>query len=181
MLEDKVLILKFKRGCRVALRRIYDKYRNDLLKLAVVMTNDVNTAEDMVQDVFVSFARSIETITPHGNLKQYLMTSVANRIKNRYRDSSRHPTCSDENLDKQLTDPNNPERWAILSEQLQLISDAMAKIPLDQRQAIALHLQGGMTFRQIAKNQNASVNTIQGHYRYGIKKLRVLLNGQVTK
>jgi DNA-directed RNA polymerase specialized sigma24 family protein len=57
----------------------------------------------------------------------------------------------------------------------------MAKIPLDQRQAIALHLQGGMTFRQIAKNQNASVNTIQGHYRYGINKLRTLLNSEVEK
>ena len=181
MLEDKLLVLKFKRGRSDALRRIYEKYRDDLLKLAVVMTNDVNTAEDVVQDVFVSFARSIETIKPRGNLKQYLMTSVANRIKNRFRDSSRHPTCSDEILEQQPTDAENPERWAILSEQLQLISNAMAKIPFDQRQAVALHLQGGMTFRQIAKIQNASVNTIQGHYRYGLKKLRTLLNGQVTK
>jgi RNA polymerase sigma-70 factor (ECF subfamily) len=181
MLEDKVLIFKFKRGCNDALRRIYEKYRNDLLKLAIVMTNDINTAEDVVQDVFVNFARSIDTIKPHGNLKQYLMTSVANRIKNRLRDISRHPTCCDENLDKQLADPDNPERWAILSEQLQLISNAMTKIPLEQRQAIALHLQGDMTFRQIAKIQDASVNTIQGHYRYGIKKLRTLLNSEVTK
>jgi RNA polymerase sigma-70 factor (ECF subfamily) len=181
MLEDKVLISKFKQGCSDALRRIYEKYRNDLLKLAVVMTNDVNTAEDVVQDVFVSFAHSIGTVKPRGNLKQYLMTSVANRIKNRFRDSSRHPTCSDETLENKPIDAENPERWAILSEQLQLISNAMAKIPFDQRQAIALHLQGGLTFRQIAKIQNASVNTIQGHYRYGIKKLRVLLNGQVTK
>ena len=181
MLEDKVLISKFKRGCNDALRRIYEKYRSDLLKLAIVMTNDVNTAEDVVQDVFVNFVRSIDTIKPYGNLKQYLMTAVANRIKNQLRGISRHPICFDGNLDKQLTDSDNPEQWAILSEQLQLISNAMAKIPLDQRQTIALHLQGDMTFRQIAKLQDASINTVQGHYRYGIKKLRTLLNSEVTK
>ena len=109
MLEDKVLILKFKRGSNDALRRIYEKYKNDLLKLAVVMTNDVSTAEDVVQDVFVSFARSIGTIKPHGNLKQYLMSSVANRIKNRFRDSSRHPTCSDGSLQNKPADADNPE------------------------------------------------------------------------
>ncbi|MHC4742263.1 MAG: RNA polymerase sigma factor [Planctomycetota bacterium] len=181
MLEDRVLILKFKTGCSDALKQIYEKYRNDLLKLAIVMTNDINTAEDVVQDAFVNFARVIDTIKPHGNLKQYLMTSVANRIRNRLRDTSRHPTCSDENLDKQLTDSDNPERWAVLSEQLQLICDAMAQIPPDQRQTIGLRLQGDMTFRQIAKIQNASINTIQGHYRYGIKKLRTLLNSEVAK
>lgn len=181
MLEDRVLILKFKSGCSDALKQIYEKYRNDLLKLAIVMTNDINTAEDVVQDAFVNFARVIDTIKPHGDLKQYLMTSVANRLKNRLRDTKRHPTCSDENLDKQPTDSDDPERWAVLSEQLRLISDAMAQIPPDQRQTIALRLQGDMTFRQIAKIQDASINTVQGHYRYGIKKLRTLLNSEVAK
>jgi len=172
---------KFKRGSNDALRRIYEKYRNDLLKLATVLTNDINTAEDAVQDVFVNFVRSIDTIKPHGNLKQYLMTSVANRIKSRFRDENRHPTCSDEHLDEQLAAPDNPQRWAVLSEQLELIADAMEKLPPQQRQAVALRLQGGMKFRQIAKIQDVSVNTAGGHYRYGIEKLRSLLNSEVTK
>jgi DNA-directed RNA polymerase specialized sigma24 family protein len=46
MVEDKLLIWKFKLGNRDALRRIYEKYKNDLLKLAVALLNDVNTAED---------------------------------------------------------------------------------------------------------------------------------------
>ena len=181
MLEDRVLIFKFKRGSNDALRRIYEKYRNDLLKLATVLTNDINTAEDAVQDVFVSFVRSIDTIKPHGNLKQYLMTSVANRIKSRWRDENRHRIGSAENLDERLAAPDNSERWAVLSEQLELIADAMEKLPLEQRQAVALRLQGGMTFRHIAKIQDVSVNTAGGHYRYGIKKLRTLLNSEVTK
>ena len=62
MVEDKLLMWRFKRGSREALRRIYDKYLDYLLTLAVALLNDINTAEDVVHDVFVSFAGSAENI-----------------------------------------------------------------------------------------------------------------------
>jgi outer membrane lipoprotein-sorting protein len=60
MLEDKLLILRFKRGDCDALRQIYDKYKGDLLKLAIFMTGNVHQSEDVVQDVFVKLAQSYE-------------------------------------------------------------------------------------------------------------------------
>ncbi len=181
MVEDKLLIWKFKRGNRDALRRIYEKYRNDLLKLAVVLVNDANTAEDVVHDVFVNFAQSAAKIRTSGNLKRFLSTCVANRIRNRKRDQQRHPASNIDDADFTISDRNRPEQWAILSEQMQLLSNAMAQLPDEQREVIALYMQGDMTFRQIAKVRNASVNTIQGRYRYGLNKLRTLLNSEVTK
>ena len=41
MLEDKILIWKFKCGSKDALCRIYEKYKKDLLKLAIALLNDV--------------------------------------------------------------------------------------------------------------------------------------------
>ena len=55
MIEDKILILKFKAGSSDALARIYKKYKNTLLKLAAALTNDSDAAEDIVHDVFVFF------------------------------------------------------------------------------------------------------------------------------
>jgi len=43
MLEDTVLIWKFKCGSGDALRRIYEKYRKDLLRLATVLLNNVTS------------------------------------------------------------------------------------------------------------------------------------------
>ncbi len=180
-MEDKWLIWKFKLGNTEALRTIYEKYKNDLLKLAVALTNDVNTAEDAVQDVFLSFAQSAEKIRLTGNLKTYLATCVANRIRNVVRDRQRHETASLKNADRDVCHEQGPERWAILSEELELLSKAMAQLPYEQREVIGLYMQGGMTFKQIAKMQNASINTIQGRYRYGLDKLRSVLNGQVQK
>ena len=179
MVEDRLLIWKFKLGNRDALRRIYEKYKNDLLKLAVALTNDVNTAEDVVQDVFVGFAQSAAKIQTSGNLKKYLATCVANRIRNRKRNRQRHEASGIDDSDNIISDATRPEQWAILSEELELMSNAMAQIPYEQREVIGLYMQGGMTFRQIAKVQNTSINTIQGRYRYGLNKLRSILNSEV--
>ena len=181
MVEDRLLIWRFKLGNQDALRRIYEKYKNDLLKLAVALTNDVNTAEDVVQDVFVSFAQSAAKIRLAGNLKMYLATCVANRIRNAVRDRQRHEASGIEDADCAICDAEKPEQWAILSEELELLRNAMAQVPYEQREVIGLYMQGGMTFRQIAKVQNASINTIQGRYRYGLNKLRSILNSQVDK
>ena len=181
MIDDKLLILKFKCGNIDALRRIYEKYKNDLLKLAVVLTGDVATAEDVVQEVFVNFAQSTSSIRTTGSLKWFLSGCVANRIRNRKRNEQRHRTSGDRDLDSISSDSDRPEQWAILSEQLQLLSKAMDQIPQEQREVIALYMQGGISFRQIAKVQNASVNTVQGRYRYGINKLRKILNSEMVK
>ncbi len=43
-----------------------------------------------------------------------------------------------------------------------------------------MHLQVAMTFKEIAVSQNVSINTVQSRYRYGLQKLRSLLDGKVT-
>jgi RNA polymerase sigma-70 factor (ECF subfamily) len=56
---------------------------------------------------------------------------------------------------------------------------ALMQLPIAQRETIVLHLQTQMSFRQIGEMQNVSINTIMSQYRYGIQKLRTLLNGEV--
>jgi len=179
MMEDRLLIWKFRRGSQDALRRIYQKYRHDLLKLAVSLAGDVHAAEDVVQDVFVSFAQTGDRIRPAGDLKKYLVTCVANRIRNRRRDRARHETSGLDEAEWIVCAARRPEQWAILNEELRSLSRAMAQIPYEQREVIGLYMEGDLTFRQIAAIQDASINTVQGRYRYGITKLRSLLNSEL--
>jgi hypothetical protein len=57
MIEDEVLKWRFRRGSREALSRIYEKYVHLLLSIAMGLLNDPHEAEDVVQDVFVSFVK----------------------------------------------------------------------------------------------------------------------------
>jgi len=179
MIEDKLLIFKFKQGRNGALRQIYDKYKIEMLKLAVVLTGDVNTAEDVVHDVFVRFAQSARRIGITGNLRNYLVTSVMNRVRNYLRDNNRHRQAGLEEADLIMSSERSPHQWAVLSERMTLLSRALQELPYQQREVISLRMEMNMPFRMIAKLQGSSVNTVKGRYRYAIAKLRSLLDSEV--
>ncbi|MHC4159364.1 MAG: RNA polymerase sigma factor [Planctomycetota bacterium] len=180
MIQDKLLIWKFKRGSTDALARIYEKYGSYLLTLATALLNDANTAEDIVHDFFVAFAQSAEEIKLDGSLKAFLATCVANRARDKIRAGKRQPTALDE-ANSICSKASGPELSAVCAEELQQLSCAVAELPYEQREVIIMHLKGGMKFRQIAKLQDISVNTVQSRYRYGLDKLRSLLNSEMKK
>lgn len=179
MLEDKRLIWRLQRGSVDALRLIYDKYKLDLLKLAILLTGDVHRSEDAVQDVFLRLAQSYDRVSDRGNLKNFLITCLMNRIRTLQRDSQRHQAAQLDGATMEMTRVTPPDQWAVVNEQMQRISKAMGELPPEQREVVTLRFEGGLGFRQIAKIQNASINTVQGRYRYGMNKLRSLLNSEV--
>ena len=180
MVEDKLLMWKFKRGSRDALCRIYEKYEGYLLTLATALLNDAHTAEDIVHDFFVSFAQSPEKLNLDGNLKGYLATCVANYARDKIRARQRRPVDVP-GAEIVPSSERGPELSAVCNEELQQLSRAIAQLPYEQREVVVLHLQGGMKFRQIANVQDVSVNTVQSRYRYGLCKLRSLLDDRMTK
>ncbi|MHC4636048.1 MAG: RNA polymerase sigma factor [Planctomycetota bacterium] len=180
MIEDKLLMLKFKRGSEEALRRIYEKYEGYLMTVAAALLNDVNTAEDIVHDFFVWFAGSAEKLRLDRSLKGYLVTCVANRARDEIRARKRQ-SCVLNNATLPSSDLNQPEFSAVSNEESQKLSLAMSQLPYEQREVIMLHLHGGMMFTQIAKLHNVSVNTIRSRYRYGLDKLRSLLDSEVIE
>jgi len=181
VMEDKLLIWKFNQGSREALRRIYDKYHSHLLKLAVVLTGDMYTAEDIVQEVFTHFAQSSGRFGLLGSLKSYLITSTLNCVRNQRRNNRRRRLQSLDKAEHVPSTARRPDQWAVLSEHLEDLSDAMACLPYEQREVITLRMEANVTFRRIASLQKTSISTVHGRYRYGIEKLRSLLNSKVTE
>ena len=171
MIEDKLLIWRFKCGSKDALRRIYEKYSGFLLTLATAFLNDVNTAEDVVHDFFVSFAQSGRNLQLDGNFKWYLATCVLNRARDRIRARQLQTVGLDE-VHSVYCEADEPEFFAVCNEQLQQLAVAMKQLPYEQREVILLHIKGQMKFRQIAKIQNVSIKTVQSRYGYGLDKLR---------
>ena len=178
MLEDEWLKLRFKAGRPDALQRIYEKYRDYLLTLAMALLNDAATAEDVVHDVFVSFAQSGTRFRLHGSLRAYLATSVVNRVRDQVRAAQRRGRIlSGETPPESDFEPSDGR---ILSdERSRLVARALARLPEEQRETIALHLNGQLKLREIARLQNVPLTTVRGRYRHGIDKLRSILNGRL--
>ena len=178
MLEDKLLVWKLKRGNSDALRRIYEKYKDDLLSLAVSLSNDRALAEDVLHDIFVSFAQYAVKLKLRTSLKSYLLSCIANRIRSlqSQKNSQYKQDGAIENID---SDGKEPVKLAMITEQSKQIEKALSQLPYQQREVIILHLHSRLRFREIAQLQDESINTIQSRYRYGLKKLKSQLDGKV--
>jgi len=180
MLEDSWLIWRLKHGNDNALRRIYEKYKNDLLALAVSLSDDVGVGEDAVHDVFVSLAQMGARLELRGSLKSYLSTCVANRAR-RLKGVARRRITGQERADVPHWDSNGPEEATMSAEKRQRVGEALAQLPDEQREVVLLHLHAGLTFRAIAKADHLSIHTVQSRYRYGLQKLQVLLNSEAAQ
>jgi RNA polymerase sigma-70 factor, ECF subfamily len=178
MIEDELLKLRFKLGSDEALRRIYEKYLNTMLSVAMAFLNDAHAAEDVVHDVFVSLAQTADGFRLTGNLKHYLATCVANKARDKLRAGKRHAARLETERTAK-TEAGPPEDTLICAEQARQIYAALSQIPAEQREVIALRLKAGMKFAEIAKIQDASYVAVQARYRRGIENLRSILNGRL--
>jgi len=178
MIEDEVLKWRFRRGSREALARIYEKYVHLLLSIAMGLLNDAHEAEDVVQDVFVSFAKGAGGFELKGSLKAYLATSVVNRVRDRTRRERIQRRRMDEPAPLPL-DQSEPDEPLVYSERCRRLAEALAELPYEQREVVVLKVKDGMKLKDIARLQGVSISTVNGRCRYGLDKLRALLGSEV--
>lgn len=179
MIEDKLLVSRLRRGDADAMCRVYRKYKDYLFTIAKALLGGQDEAEDVVHDVFVSFARTVRQVHFMTNLKGYLATSVSNRARDRIRARTRHSAAKANLAEPTVGIAHNPEQCAIAQEELVRLRQAMNEVPYEQREAVILHIKGRMKFRDIAELQGVPTSTSCARYRYGLDKLRSLLNSEV--
>jgi RNA polymerase sigma-70 factor (ECF subfamily) len=179
-MEDAILIWRLKCGNTDALCRIYEKYESDMLAVATNLLGDRYTAQDIVHDVFVAFAGSIHKLSIYGNLRSYLTTCAVNRCRDWRRSPRQTSTSIPPDYPAANTD-SDPANRIIADETAFRLAAAMAELPYDQREVILLHIRGEMRFKAIADHLKVSINTVQSRYRYGLQKLRSLLDGEVER
>jgi RNA polymerase sigma-70 factor (ECF subfamily) len=180
-LEDKLLIWKLNHGSADALCQIYEKYRDDLIRIAAGLLNNMSIAEDVVQEVFLTLVRSAGRCEIRKNLKGYLTTCVANKIRDLGSKKSTQNPVSLDDIEPAASDSKGPDQCVACDEEFENIYKAIAQLPYEQKEAVVLHLQGRMKFREIAELQGTSIKTTMSRYSYGLDKLRSMLNSEVEK
>jgi RNA polymerase sigma-70 factor (ECF subfamily) len=179
MTDDKRLLLKAKLGCKESMRTIYEMHKDPLLTLAHALLHDRDMAEDVVHDVFLSFVRALKGLHIHGSLKAYLSTSVCNRVRDLHRRRSIRSIEVD-SLSPQTISLETPQTLMSQDELIIHLYQALEQLTLNQREVLLLRAKCGLTFKEIARHQGVSLNTVQGRYRYGIDKLQSLMNDKLV-
>ncbi len=178
MQQEKKLIQRIKKGDKDALRILYVDHKDFLLTLANALLHDIALAEDVVHDVFVNFTRNIRDFQLSGSLKAYLSTCAANQARSILRRKKIHAKTADFEIEPQAENVPCPVETKETGDR---IRHHLATLPDEQREVVILRVKAGLKFKEIAKLQDVSIPTVQGRYRYGIDKLRILLNGELEK
>ena len=132
-------------------------------------------AEDVLQEVFCRLVRYRVRFRFIRNPSAYVFRMARNEavrfLKRRMRNPETHRSV--EELSKVIQD----NLTGLDSIALTRAAEALAQIPEDQREVIILRFFEELTFKEIASVCGISLNTAASRYRYGMQKLRILLEG----
>jgi RNA polymerase sigma-70 factor (ECF subfamily) len=154
------------RLAREDVARLYTEHGGLLLGYACALLGDRSTAEDVVQQVFSRVLRG--DIALRGAPVAYFCRAIRNAVLNHRRTKSREVEL-DEHATGWLEAPRGLEELGLA------IEEALQYLPEEQREVVVLRVWGQLTFQEIAETLEAPANTVASRYRYGLAKLRNLL------
>ena len=156
------LLAQLVAGREDAFAALYDRYGVALYRVAFAVLDSRESAEDAVQDVFASLVRSRRKLAEVENLRAYLFAALRRAAARIGAKRQAQPLVGD------VAAPVRP----VDVEQAATLERALASLPAEQREIIALKIDGDLTFAEIAALLGVSANTAASRYRYALEKLR---------
>jgi RNA polymerase sigma-70 factor (ECF subfamily) len=177
---NTALLLKFQKGDRKSFKLLFNKYSEALFYYATKFVDD-ETARDIVQDTFLKIW-SNKKINITGSINYYLMKMVRNGCLEHINKS----LLLEKYYQKKLLqlksseirfDSDNPMTDILTEEVEEAIKRAIALLPNKTAVVFKLSREKGLKNKEIAKELNISIKTIEKHMTNALKILRVELKG----
>ena len=150
---------------------LYQTHALALVKLAVLMTGDQLTAEDVVRDAFLGLYRRWQALHDADKALSYLRSSVLNGCRSVHRVRFRRQGIT--------FDPPPPadsaEAEALLSEAHREVIAALRRLPRRQREAVVLRYYLDMTEDQAARAMGVARGTVKSATSRGLAALARML------
>ena len=152
------------------LERIVDRRQDSLYRFAYIRTGSQADAEDIVQDVLLRLFHSDCNLDRIDDVERYLWRAIANRCCDYHR--HRRNATPTERAAALADDSGDQE----LREEYERIAGLLATLPEEQAEVIRLKTSDSLTFARIAEITGTTEATVKSRFRYGIGKLRKLIN-----
>jgi RNA polymerase sigma-70 factor (ECF subfamily) len=173
--DEEALAVAFAAHERWAFSRAYREYASLLYSVAYNVLRNGEEAQDCVADTIARLWRSPSAYSSQrGSLRSFLVVCVRNEAISRQRRQNRRVRLEErlaamplEHQELGAGDPIERER----------VRAAFAKLPEDQRAALALAFYEGKTHTEIASELNAPLGTIKSRISLGLRKLAAALGG----
>lgn len=173
---DYELTQRAAKGDMEAFELIYQKYNRRVFSLCLRMTQNLSTAEDLTQEIFIQLFKRIGSFRGESAFTTWLHRLTANYVLMHFRKVHvrRESTCKDEEMPVEtVKGTENPRRMALF-DRIEL-DDAVAHLPPGYRAVFILHDVEGYEHHEIGRMLGCSIGTSKSQLHKARMKLRRLL------
>lgn len=142
-----------------------------LRAFAVSLCGNIDRADDLVQETLMRSLANIDSFKPGTNLTAWLFTILRNHFRSEYRKRRREVEDADGRHEASLKSPPDQVGRVEFAE----LTEALAKLPHDQREALLLVGASGFSYEEAAQICGCAVGTIKSRLSRGRMQLAGLL------
>ena len=159
--------------------QLFREHFKALCHFAVSYVHDHDSAQEIVQDVFINLWQKKESISGEKPVKSYLYTSVKNRCLNHIRDNKKFRSQFLD-IELELEIPVEDFDSFSESETQNKIDAALNKLPEKCRQVFELSRFEELKYKEIAERLSISQKTVEIHMSKALKVLRFELKDLIV-
>jgi RNA polymerase sigma-70 factor (ECF subfamily) len=174
--DATLLVARVRQRDAAAFEELYDAYHRLVYGIALRMLNDQGAAEDLTQAVFLKLWSSPD-LFQGGNFAAWIARVARNRALDVLRSRA---VRAEGDFPENVADDVRLEEYAFARIDAEVVRDALARLPREQREPIEMGFFGGITHEEIARRTGAPLGTVKTRIRSGLRKLRTVLDGAVT-
>lgn len=176
-LSDAELVYSLRSGQRRAIAVLYDRYAGLVYSIAYRILQNSQEAEDLTQDIFVTFWESDRYNPERGSLSSFLGLLTRSRAIDKIRQrttANNFLSRWQQTITEESTSPS-PLESASTQETQTNIQQAMAQLPAQQRQILELNYYQGLSHNQIAQSLNLTPGIVKSRLRQALIQLKTQL------
>ncbi len=150
-------------------RAAFHEHKDAVYRFAWRMTNSPGTAEDIVQEVFLTLLRQPDRFNEtRGQLRSFLLGVARNVALKRWREENRWDALEDQDFVAQPVD-------LVRGETAKIVGAAVGSLPPLQREVLVLAEYEGLSLEEIARTVEAEVGTVKARLHRARENLRRML------
>jgi RNA polymerase sigma-70 factor (ECF subfamily) len=186
---DAEIILLYKNGNKEVFKELIDFY-TPILYNFVARTTNKNDASDIIQEVFIKVWKNLERFDESkANFKTWIFTITRNTVidfsrkKKSFLFSDMFSNTNENDIETENSFEENilseeilPDEALQKLEDTEILNKTLEKLQKNYREILILYYQEEMTFEEIGKILNKSINTVKSQHRRVIIELRKILN-----
>lgn len=183
--EDRQLISLYIEGQEKAFEVLLNRHKNKIYNYIFMKIRDEALSQDIFQETFIKIIKTLKkgAYNEEGKFLPWAMRIAHNLMIDHFRKTNKIRMISESSsrsedyniFDMLELQDNNIEDEIMHNELVSQMVELIDHLPDSQRDILQMRIFKEMSFKDIAKKENVSINTALGRMRYALINIRKLI------